>query len=257
MPKPGMFCWVDLTATDYDGSIAFYGKVFGWTHEDTGPGGGGRYGMFAHDGQIVAGIGEVPPGAPLPAVWNNYVASDDVRASVAKAKALGAEVIFDAYETPTGSGCLAYVKDPTGAVVALWQAKSHAGGAKFNLPVSLCWNELATRDIEAAKTFYAGLFGWTYAHQPGPTPIVVVQNEGRANGHLLQMNEQWEGMPPAWAPYFAVADVDATCAAITANGGTVAVPPTDIAPGRFAVIADPQGAHTYLIRLNAADPQPA
>ena len=30
-----------------------------------------------------------------------------------------------------------------------------------NKPGMFCWNELATRDPDAAKAFYSGLFGWT------------------------------------------------------------------------------------------------
>jgi predicted enzyme related to lactoylglutathione lyase len=51
------------------------------------------------------------------------------------------------------------------------------------------------------------------------------------------------GAPPHWLAYVATPDVDATAARAVALGGTVRVPPTDIPTvGRFAVLADPQGA---------------
>ena len=49
-----------------------------------------------------------------------------------------------------------------------------------------------------------------------------------------------EGMPPMWGVYFAVADTDAT----------VMQEATDIPPGRFAVLADPQGAVFLVIKSN-------
>ena len=55
-------------------------------------------------------------------------------------------------------------------------------------------------------------------------------------------------VPPHWSVYFQTADVDATAATATAEGGSVAMPPTDIATvGRIAVILDPQGAAAGLL----------
>jgi predicted enzyme related to lactoylglutathione lyase len=50
-------------------------------------------------------------------------------------------------------------------------------------------------------------------------------------------------MPSFWLPYFMVTDVDATTARATTLGGKAHFGPQDIpGTGRFAVIADPQGA---------------
>jgi predicted enzyme related to lactoylglutathione lyase len=57
-------------------------------------------------------------------------------------------------------------------------------------------------------------------------------------------------MPSNWLPYFMVADCDAS-AATAANRGKLHVPPMAIPHiGRFAVIADPQGASFAIIKLN-------
>jgi predicted enzyme related to lactoylglutathione lyase len=51
-------------------------------------------------------------------------------------------------------------------------------------------------------------------------------------------------------PYFAVADCEAAVARAGEGGGMVFVPPMDIpGVGRFAVLADPQGAVFAVIRL--------
>jgi predicted enzyme related to lactoylglutathione lyase len=59
-------------------------------------------------------------------------------------------------------------------------------------------------------------------------------------------------MPPAWGVYFAVADTDATVARAQELGATLVAGPTDIAPGRFAVLVDPVGAVVSVLALKAA-----
>ena len=60
------------------------------------------------------------PGAP--SVWLAYVMVDDVNASTAKAKSLGATVMKDVTEIP-GVGWFSIITDPTGAVLALFKPK--------------------------------------------------------------------------------------------------------------------------------------
>ena len=50
------------------------------------------------------------------------------------------------------------------------------------------------------------------------------------------------GIPPSWGVYFSVVDADAIVTKAEALGASVLVEPTDIPAGRFAVLADPQGA---------------
>ena len=62
-----------------------------------------------------------------------------------------------------------------------------------------------------------------------------------------------EGMPPHWLPYFAVDDCDAAMAKVQELGGQVHMGPMDIEPGRFAVVADPEGASFAIIALAPMD----
>jgi predicted enzyme related to lactoylglutathione lyase len=59
------------------------------------------------------------------------------------------------------------------------------------------------------------------------------------------------GLPAHWLVYFASDDTDASVAKVSEAGGKVMVPPTDIPPGRFAIVSDPQGAIFALIKMNA------
>ncbi len=116
-----------------------------------------------------------------------------------------------------------------------------------------CWNELASRDATAATRFYTELLGWTAHTQAfGPTTYTIFRQDGQDVGGMLQMTPEWGEMPSHWMSYVAVPDVDATARRITALGGKVCVPPTDISVGRFAVVNDPTGATFSIITLKPA-----
>jgi predicted enzyme related to lactoylglutathione lyase len=70
-------------------------------------------------------------------------------------------------------------------------------------------------------------------------------------GAMSTNSPEMAGMnvPPHWAVYLSVDDVDARLEKVTANGGTIVVPAMDIPKvGRMALIADPQGAHIWLFK---------
>ncbi|MGH3990819.1 MAG: VOC family protein, partial [Pseudonocardiaceae bacterium] len=72
---------------------------------------------------------------------------------------------------------------------------------------------------------------------------------------MLQMDDRWPAdVPSHWMAYFAVEDTDAVAARAQELGATILVPPTDIPPGRFAVLNDPHGAAFSIITLNPMPP---
>ena len=65
------------------------------------------------------------------------------------------------------------------------------------------------------------------------------------------MTEEWGDIPPNWAVYFSVEDLDAAVEKVKTLGGAVHIPQTDIPNvGRFSVIGDPQGAVITMIQMN-------
>jgi predicted enzyme related to lactoylglutathione lyase len=126
------------------------------------------------------------------------------------------------------------------------------GAELFNTPVSLTWSELHTRDLAGAKAFYPRVFPWTIRSNAMPDggEYLEWQVDGRsiaggtAMGHNLPPS-----VPPHWLVYFTVADTDATVARAQELGGKVVSPAQDIPQGRFAVLADPQGATFGVIQL--------
>jgi len=120
---------------------------------------------------------------------------------------------------------------------------------------TFCWNELVTRDPEAARTFFGGLLGWTFREvDMGPSgTYTIIQNAGKDGGGMMKMDgAMWDNIPPHWMAYIAVDDVDACAARTPELGGTICVPPTDVpGVGRFCVINDPTGAVVSLMTFKA------
>jgi predicted enzyme related to lactoylglutathione lyase len=242
--------WVDLASPDPDASARFYGALFDWDAVDTGPvEETGGYRMLQRGGRNVAGLGPTQAEGQ-PAMWTTYVSTDDAEAVAAKVRDAGGQVVMEPFDV-LGVGRMAVFVDPGGAYFSVWQPQTHRGADIVNEPGALCWNELATRDIDGAKAFYAAVFGWdadTNAY--GETSYSEWKLAGRSIGGMIAMNEQWPAdVPPHWMVYFAVEDADAAVARAQELGGKVAVPPTDTPAGRFAVLNDPQGAVFSVIAL--------
>jgi predicted enzyme related to lactoylglutathione lyase len=249
--EPGTPCWVDLSSPEVDASKAFYGALFGWTAQ-TGPPEAGGYVLFEIDGVPVAGLGPIM-NEGQPTAWTTYVSVDDADKAVATAQAAGATVLMESMDV-LDVGRMAIFADPTGAVIAVWQPRNHIGAGLVNEPNTLCWNELATRDIEGAKAFYGALFGWQgdTSEMEGMTYTEWKLND-RTIGGMLEMGANFPPqVPPHWLAYFATDDCDATVAKATGLGASVMMPATDIPPGRFAVLADPQGAAFAVIKTSFA-----
>jgi len=108
------------------------------------------------------------------------------------------------------------------------------------------WNELMTRDAEAAKTFYFECVGWDFSEMntgEGPSYWVAMSGENPVAGIFTMEGENFEGMPEHWMSYVAVDDIDAAAEQAGANGGTVVQAPFDVpGVGRIAIIRQPGGA---------------
>jgi predicted enzyme related to lactoylglutathione lyase len=109
----------ELNTTDVGKAKAFYSKLFDWKLEDMA--GGMEYTLIKVGENTAGGIMQHPvPGAP--SMWLSYVNVDDIKASTAKAKSLGATLVRDVTEIPN-VGWFSIFTDPTGAMLALFQAK--------------------------------------------------------------------------------------------------------------------------------------
>ena len=120
---------------------------------------------------------------------------------------------------------------------------------------TVVWHELMTNNAQRCGEFYQGLFNWGRRDKdmiPGVT-YTLFRTAGRdVAGMMTIAGPDWEGQAPAWIPYVKVRDVDAAALKATQLGGRVLVPPSDLADGRFAVVADPGGAAIGLFKSEIA-----
>ena len=251
--KPGTFCWVELATTDGEAAKKFYTQLFGWDFNDNPMGPGMIYTMLKLNGKDVGALYSMPEEMTsngIPPNWLSYVSVDSADESAAKAKSLGATLLKEPFDVST-VGRMAVIQDPTGAVFAIWQAGTHKGAGIFNVPNTLCWNELATKNATKAGEFYTGLFGWDKnVQQMDQMDYTSFINGDRPAGGMYEPTPEMGEIPPHWAVYFAVDNADATAARATELGATICVPPMDIpGVGRMAAFKDPQGAAFCVIKL--------
>ena len=115
------FVHVELHTNDLAKAKTFYSKLFGWKLKDMPMPGGDSYTMIEVGEGTGGGMMKAqPPGSPPR--WQAYVGVEDVAASTRKAKELGAKVMMDKTEI-SDVGFMSVIVDPTGAAIALWQAK--------------------------------------------------------------------------------------------------------------------------------------
>jgi uncharacterized protein len=115
-------------------------------------------------------------------------------------------------------------------------------------PGTFCWYELASRDPAAAKTFYHELFGWKANDLPMPDggpggTYTIFELEGKHVCGLFQLGPQMKNVPPHWASYVEVEDIDKTFKKAQSLGATGRTPIMDVGDmGRSVVLEDPTGA---------------
>ncbi|MFD0899674.1 VOC family protein [Actinomadura sediminis] len=251
--EAGAPCWLDLASPDPEASKRFYRELFGWSSYTMALDAFGDYEIFTlggTQGPRVAGLSALADGAQPPS-WTVYFRVDDVDDTARAARAAGGRELF-APMAGLGIGRAAMYADLEGADFALWQPTELAGMEIVREPGAMCWVELASRDIEGARRFYGEVFGWRPVEHRiyRAAPYTAWEVGGRPVGGMVFMDEHW---PPHWGahwiPYFWVEDCDATAWKATDLGARMAIPPTDIRPGRFATILDPTGARLAMITL--------
>lgn len=238
----GTPAWADLMVPDRHKAREFYGAVLGWDFTDEAPAEMGHYSQGQVEGHSAAGIGEnTGPDAPPPA-WTTYLAVDDVDAVVEKATGAGANVLMPAMDVGD-NGRLAVLADPTGAVFGLWQSGTHTGAEVANVPGSMTWNEVMTRDWERAKEFYGAVFGYSFGDMSSEEfQYATIDLDGRPVGGIGQMPAAMPAeVPPHWMTYFMVDDADEAVEKAKKLGGQVRMEPRDTEYGRMVTLAGPAG----------------
>ena len=107
------------------------------------------------------------------------------------------------------------------------------------------WIDMTVKDAPRVRDFYQAVVGWTSDEvDMGGYSDYVMQTPARGTGvsgicHARGSNAD---LPSGWLIYIIVADVAASAAACTANGGKLVVAPRGLAGGQFCVVQDPAGS---------------
>jgi predicted enzyme related to lactoylglutathione lyase len=249
---PGTPSWIDLATTDLAAATDFYGQLLGWTAAETTSPDGTAYTMFSLRGLPVAGAYQL--GAELvrngiPPHWASYVTVTAADEAAARATAAGGTVVQGPYDVGD-AGRMAVIQDPTAAMLAVWEPRSHFGAGLANETGSLVWNELQTYDTAAAASFYAAVFGWrAVAGKVATGEYTSFMLGDHPVAGMIAIRPEWGTVPPNWSVYLGVDDVVGACGLVAGLGGTIDVEPTEIPNvGMFALVRDPQGTYFYVMR---------
>jgi uncharacterized protein len=119
------------------------------------------------------------------------------------------------------------------------------------------WHQLLTRDVPGAKNFYSKLLGWkTQPWPPDPTFTVCHAADAPTAGLMPMAPEFPAEVPAHWMLYIGTRDVDSVAEAAVLAGGYIVKQPADMqGAGRYAVLADPQGAVFAIIDPEKARPE--
>lgn len=252
----GHFCWAELGVPDAAAAHDFYSGLLNWTSRvDTMPS-GLPYTTFFYEGLEAAACYQLTPQMLAQGArphWLPYVIVADVEASGSKVKELGGKVHLEPREAGP-HGRLSVVADPTGAVLALWQAKAHRGSHNGHVNGRHCWTELMSTDVAAARDFYTALFGWSFhTGDMGGVAYTSWLLDGQPVGGMMPVLPHMQGVPSHWSVYFSVPSLAAALEYAGARGASTCVPPMEVpGVGTMAGLADPQGAVVYLIELKSA-----
>lgn len=247
----GVPCWVTCLSPDVETSMAFYGRLFGWSF-DSSPGG---YAVALLRGREVAGIGPIEQaGEDATAAWITEVRVDDADRAAQAAVESGGRVLDGPMDLSPAS-ILVVLADPAGAVLCASQDAGRSGAQLVNEPGAWSMSSLTVPDLAAVEGFYQGVFGWQ-RRQSGPACLWRLP--GYVGGEPMQPvsrdviavgGEGAEG--PGWGIDLWTGDVDAAADAASDAGGAVLEEPADVPglPFRSARLADPFGASFTVSRL--------
>ncbi len=256
--------WAELATSDETGALSFYNALFGWVDNPQEMGPNWYYHMQTINDLPACSMyqqGEEERSQGVPPHWNIYFTVENVDQTIATIGQHGGQVVFGPHDV-FEAGRMAMCQDPQGAFFAVWQANQHIGARIKGETGAMFWNELLTTDREAAVDFYVSTLGVERGSVMLPDEYAMLNAGGTEVAGVMQITPEMGEFPPHWSVYFGVDDADASVEKAQSLGATVFVPPTDIVPfegqppiGRFAAMADPQGAAFSIFQALAEAPQ--
>lgn len=121
----------------------------------------------------------------------------------------------------------------------------------------IVWYDLLTDDVEAAKRFYGGMFGWTFeaVDENRRVAYTLIKNNGKPIGGIIYFPGDDRTNESQWLSYLSVPNVNQATDYTKQAGGVVHREPFDLPNrGRVSVVRDPQGAAMVYVRSSGGDP---
>jgi uncharacterized protein len=230
-PSGSPFAPPGLATSDPAGARAFYTVLLGWHAELREGGPSGSYTVLSDAGGETALLYRQTDEARRAQVaphWSSYIRVEDADTVAQRARELGAAVLREPADV-ADAGRMATLREPSGAIVTLWQPRRPVNGGT-------CWNELTTPDVEAAAVFFSGLLGWNYEIESSGYRTIV--GAGEPAGAIRERDEA----PADWLTYFPVESAEGSARVAETLGGRRLAPVEHSPFGRAVLIADPQGA---------------
>lgn len=245
----GVPVWADVMLPDLAAGKRFYGALFGWLFDNEAEG-AEEYAPALLEGKRVAALGQKADGR-MPTSWTQYLAAPDAVRLATRVTAAGGRVITEPMEVGDGpAGVIAIAADPGGAVFGLWEPRAFHGFEVCRQPGTYVWTELYVREKERVDAFYRQVFEFTTADISGEgvdfllwAPKGQPADSGHAVGGRRVIADAFpQEMPPHYLTYFMVTDCDQSVTLAQELGGRLLFPVESGPYGRFALLADNQGA---------------
>jgi predicted enzyme related to lactoylglutathione lyase len=124
--EPNTFCWGELATKDTEAAERFYTSLLGWKAKRASGAEGMAYTEYHLGDRAVGGMyGITPDMKGMEPSWTPYICVDDADATVASAKAKGANVMV-VRDIPN-VGRIAFIVDPQGAMFAIIKPNPREG----------------------------------------------------------------------------------------------------------------------------------
>ena len=247
----GDFVWYELLTNDPVAAKRFYDPVAGWSIATEATGDIDYRMIEAGDGPVGGTMTLTPDMTAHGAkpAWLGYIGVDDVDTTIAEIEERGGTVLMPAFDMD-GVGRIAMAADPQGNPFYLIRGSSDEISSSFapDKPGHAAWNELQTSDLEAAKSFYPAVFGWTLGEVMPMGEMgdyQFIEHGGRMIGAMMKAPP---GAPTGWGFAFWNTDIDGAVERVRSGGGTVVEGPIEV-PGdqRVIMARDPESVPFMLV----------
>lgn len=248
----GSFIWYELMTGDADAASRFYREATGFKVDGKRPDDDMDYRMIDTGDGLVGGTltlnKDMRDHGARP-TWLGYIGVDDVDDTVAAVERHGGRVLMPAHDLE-GVGRFAMLADPQGNPFYVMRGASDENSTAFDPAKKghVAWNELKTSDLDAARTFYPAVFGWTLGDvmpMGAMGDYQFIEHGGRQIGAMMSAPP---GSTGGWGFAFNNDDIDGAPDRIRTAGGTVHAGPMEVPGGQRVVMAgDGEGVPFMLV----------